>query len=337
LFRTAESLRGFSRGGTVGENAMGTRSLSYVTGFGQRACETVRDRRTCFYAAIAVVGAIAVGFSTPYALADDAGTQVTSDVGPQIVYKAPPASFFNTCAFVCIDIQEGHGRAGSPIVDIPEAWKRQGYTVADCNAAADFLRDVCMPNARLVADACRELGLPMIFVHWGFLFDDRMDMEPALRRLFAREMAVRQETANRREDREQADRQRERPPIAHSPGDNRQPGPAKALGVRDGEYVIPKTARDAFISSNIDFVLRNLGVENLVMIGGHANVNGCLFRTIRSAQERGYGILVVEDATYDAGESTRKSSLARAELDYIMTTETFVALTKHIVEMTDKP
>jgi len=269
------------------------------------------------------------------ASADEARPPAEPVPGPKIVYRAPSQSFFDACAFVCIDIQTGRGRERGrrpPFTDIPEAWKQQGYTVEDCNAAADFIHDVCIPNARLVADACRELGLPMIFVHWGFLFDDRMDMEPALRRMFLQEMRAIDEQAGREEDASRAHRRNRRRRAAQSVGEQGAPGPAKELGVREGEYVIPKTARDAFISSNIDFVLRNLGVRNLVMVGGHTNVNGCLFRTIRSAQERDYRILVVEDATYDAGESTRQSSLARAELDYIMTTDAFVALTQRVAE-----
>ena len=38
-------------------------------------------------------------------------------------------------------------------------WKEMGFTLEDCHAATDYLFDVAKPNARKVADACRELDL----------------------------------------------------------------------------------------------------------------------------------------------------------------------------------
>ncbi|MCX5772324.1 MAG: hypothetical protein NTZ09_18910 [Candidatus Hydrogenedentes bacterium] len=96
-------------------------------------------------------------------------------------YRAPEASFFADCAFVCIDFQE---EQRSKVTSISKEWEASGYTVADCQAAVDFCYDVAMPNARKVADGCRSLGLPMVFVHWGSLFKDGMDLEPRVRRAF---------------------------------------------------------------------------------------------------------------------------------------------------------
>lgn len=224
----------------------------------------------------------------------------TSDVQRQLV---PELSFFEDCAFVCIDIQP---MTTQPVGDIPREWEEAGYTREDCQAANDFFFEQTVPNARKVADSCRALGMPMIFVHWGCLFTDGMDLDPAVRRTWMKNGEI---------DRSQV------PYIGHSVA---RPNPA--LGIREEDYVLPKTAQDAFSSSNLGYILENLAVRNIVFVGGHTNPGGCLGKTARSACERGYTILCIEDATFDAGESTRKPGIASVPFDYVMTTRDFLRL-----------
>jgi hypothetical protein len=63
-----------------------------------------------------------------------------------------------------------------------------------------------------------------------------------------------------------------------------------------------------------------------VFVGGHTNPGGCLGRTARSARERGYRILCVEDATYDAGESTRRKGIESVPFDYEVSTCQFLGM-----------
>ncbi|HUW61626.1 MAG TPA: isochorismatase family protein [Candidatus Bathyarchaeia archaeon] len=219
-------------------------------------------------------------------------------------YPAPDTSFFSDCAFVCIDIQE---EQRTKVTSISKEWEASGYTVADCQAAVDFCYDVAMPNARKVADGCRGLELPMVFVHWGCLFKDGMDLEPRVRRAFVAG---------------EGDNPAKWTPLAATTR------PAAILGVREGEYVFPKTAQDAFTSCNIGFLVENLGIKNIVFVGGHTNPGGCLGQTGRSAHKRGYKILCVEDATFDAGESTRKKGIESVPFDYVVSTEQFLKLTE---------
>jgi len=218
--------------------------------------------------------------------------------------EMPDVSFFENCVFVCIDIQEGKR---TEVTTISKAWEDMGYTVADCQAATDFLYDVAMPNARKVADACRALKMPMVFVHWGCLFKDGMDLEPRVRKAF-----IASEGNNP---------QKWAPHVSTT-------RPAEILGIREGEYVFPKAAQDAFPSCNIGYVLENLGAKDIVFVGGHANPGGCLGQTARSARNRGYKILCVEDATFDAGESTRKKGIASVPFDYVVTAGQFLRLTE---------
>jgi len=214
----------------------------------------------------------------------------------------PAAAFLEHCAFVCVDVQEPGPRTHITDAQMSKEWKGFGFTAADVNAAVDYAYDVAYPNSRKVADACRSAGLPMVFVHWGCLFPDAMDLDPDIRRVFLDQFGIDYvKWGNRIGD-----------PASR---------PAAILGVRPGEYVLPKSAQDAFRSSNLGFLLTNLGVKNLVFIGGHTGA--CLGKTAASAKKAGYRVLCVEDATFDARESGRVRCIADTDYDYVVTTAEF--------------
>ncbi len=60
------------------------------------------------------------------------------------------------------------------------------------------------------------------------------------------------------------------------------------------EIVVPKTASGIFNSTNIDYLLRNLGIRYLVLFG--VLTDQCVESTIRDAADRGYLVTVVDDA-----------------------------------------
>lgn len=219
------------------------------------------------------------------------------------------SKFFQNCAFVCVDIQPAK-RAHVEEAAVPKLWRQMGITAADVNAATDYAFDVAYPNARKVVDTCRALRLPMIFVHWGCLFRDGMDLDPDVRKELLDQHGTNYlawghciQDANAR--------------------------PADELGVRPGDYVLPKSGQDAFRSSNIAFVLTNLKARNLVFIGGHTEA--CLGRTAQSAKQRGFKTLCVEDATFNARESTRLKGIEQAKYDHVITTKEFVKLANEAI------
>lgn len=61
------------------------------------------------------------------------------------------------------------------------------------------------------------------------------------------------------------------------------------------EIVIPKTASGVFSCTNLDYVLRNLGITQLVVVG--VFTNECVETTVRVAADRGYLVYVPEDGT----------------------------------------
>lgn len=214
--------------------------------------------------------------------------------------------FFQRCAFVCIDIQPAK-RTHLEETAVPKLWREMGFSAADVNAATDYAFDVAYPNARKVVDACRDLHMPMVFVHWGCLFRDGMDLDPAVRKEFLAQHGTNYEA------------------WGHCVQDD-SARPAEGLGVRSGDYVLPKSGQDAFSSSNIGFLLTNLNVRNIVFIGGHTEA--CLGRTAKSAKERGFKTLCVSDATFNARESTRLKGIEQSNYDFVVTTDEFVQLVR---------
>jgi nicotinamidase-related amidase len=67
-----------------------------------------------------------------------------------------------------------------------------------------------------------------------------------------------------------------------------------ALTPADGDIVIEgKRGLDTFASTNLDFILRNKGIET-VILGGFLT-NCCVESTMRSAYENGYRVITLTD------------------------------------------
>jgi nicotinamidase-related amidase len=71
-------------------------------------------------------------------------------------------------------------------------------------------------------------------------------------------------------------------------------GIIRQLAPRPGEPVINKTAQGAFNSSAIDHVLKQMGIDNLVVVGMYTN--HCVMATCIGAADAGYRVIVPEDA-----------------------------------------
>ncbi|UCD30045.1 MAG: isochorismatase family protein [Planctomycetota bacterium] len=227
----------------------------------------------------------------------------------------PDDSFFENCVFISVDIQPSK-KHHMTMESMPKGWRDRGFKLEDVNAALDFLHDVAIPNAVKTADACRQLKMPMIFVHWGYQFKDGMDLDPETRKGFLQNHGTNYEK------------------WPHYIG-HQSSSPHEGFKVRPDEYVIAKTAQDAFPSSNIDYVLRNLGVKNVVFVGGHTGA--CLGKTSKSAKERGYRTLCIRDATWDARESTRIPNMKECNYDYIVSTAEFLKLAAKSANKEIKP
>ncbi len=80
-----------------------------------------------------------------------------------------------------------------------------------------------------------------------------------------------------------------------------------ALAPTRDEIVLPKTSSSVFISTNIDYLLRNLGVKQLVISG--LLTDQCVESAIRDACDLGYLVTQVTDACLTYTEQRQWNSL----------------------------
>jgi nicotinamidase-related amidase len=63
-------------------------------------------------------------------------------------------------------------------------------------------------------------------------------------------------------------------------------------------YLVNKTMYDAFFETNMDTLLRNLGIKNLICVGFTADI--CLLNTVIGAMVRNYRVILLRDCTLGA-------------------------------------
>lgn len=80
----------------------------------------------------------------------------------------------------------------------------------------------------------------------------------------------------------------------HVPRDSTDGQVLDAIAPARDEIVLPKTSSSVFISTNIDYVLRNLGVRSLMLAG--ILTDQCVDSAIRDACDLGYLVTAVTDA-----------------------------------------
>lgn len=140
------------------------------------------------------------------------------------------------------------------------------------------VEELVVPNVARLLGAFRDAGRRVLHVTFGSHLSDGSDFEP-LRRMH--------EYRLRREGRVVA-------PVLSVVG-TEDHAIIEQLAPRPDEIVLNKVTRSAFTSTGLDQMLRNLGIDGLVMTG--VTTNACVGMTACDAADRGYRVMIVEDAT----------------------------------------
>jgi nicotinamidase-related amidase len=150
---------------------------------------------------------------------------------------------------------------------------------------ADFLDDywqrvheLVIPNVVRLQEAARTHGVEVIHVHVASMTRDGRDNSQRLRRMGT-----------------------------VWPRHTKDAEFLPEVAPRDDEIVISKVTSSPFNSTNIDRVLRNLGIRDVIIVG--VVTNGCIEATVRSASELDYGVYLIEDATAAMGSQLHEHAI----------------------------
>ena len=164
-------------------------------------------------------------------------------------------------ALMIIDMQyvDAHRDYG-----IGAAGQRHGWTEA-MEYYFGRLETLTIPNIRRILEACRAGSIPVVHVRVMNLAGDSSDTSWRYKMMG----------------------------ILVPPG-SKDAEFIEELAPVEGEVVLSKTTSNVFMSTNADFVLRNMGIDTLIMTG--VVTNNCVESTTRGAGDLGYRVLLVGNA-----------------------------------------
>jgi nicotinamidase-related amidase len=127
------------------------------------------------------------------------------------------------------------------------------------------LDKVVIPNTQRLLEACRKAGIQVIYPRIASLVKDCRDVSLEHKRI-----------------------------KLMAPANSREAQILDEIKPLENEIVISKGASGVFNSTAIDQILRNLGIDTLLMTG--VVTNYCVETAVRDAGDRGYNVVLVEDA-----------------------------------------
>ncbi|MDX1571157.1 MAG: carbamate kinase [Xanthomonadales bacterium] len=160
-------------------------------------------------------------------------------------------------ALLCIDLQVLDAARGQGIFEDHAEGTEEEYF--------RMLEDTVLPNVQRLQSAYREQGEEIIHVRIQSHTADGRDRSPAHKRLGL-----------------------------HAAPGSKEAEFLESVAPEDDEIVINKTASGVFDSTNLEYILRNLGVELVEIVGVYTDE--CVSTTVRVAADLGFVVTLIEDA-----------------------------------------
>jgi ureidoacrylate peracid hydrolase len=179
-------------------------------------------------------------------------------------------------ALLFIDVQNYNARSDGG------EYRDEGLTPAEAETKYDYffkrLEEVALPNMRRLQKACRQKGIEVLYTVIESLTSDGRD----------RSLDYRITGFN-------------------VPKDSADARVLDVIKPIDDEIVFPKTSSSVFISTNIHYILGNLGVEFLIISG--LLTDQCISSAVRDACDLGYLVTLVTDACATHTRQRHETSL----------------------------
>jgi nicotinamidase-related amidase len=83
------------------------------------------------------------------------------------------------------------------------------------------------------------------------------------------------------------------------------------LAVRPGDYLVPKRRYSGFYGTDLDLILRELGISELILTGVCTNI--CVLYTAADARMRNFKVTVVKDGVASFDEQAHRFALGEME------------------------
>lgn len=195
-------------------------------------------------------------------------------------------------ALLCIDLQYLDAAQGFGVFADAE---KSGVPLEAQEYYFNRLEEMVLPNVRALQDAFRKGGLEVIHTRIQSLTQNGRDRGPGHKRL-----------------------------NLHAAPGSKEAEFLEQVAPIDDEIIVNKTASGVFNSTNIEYVLRNLGVTGLFVVGVYSNE--CVSTAIRDACDLGFHVTLISDATATVTPELQNATITTMKDRYARVLSTSEAL-----------
>jgi nicotinamidase-related amidase len=144
--------------------------------------------------------------------------------------------------------------------------RREAGQAPEIEYYAARLETLVVPNLQRLLPACREAGIEVLYTVIASLTRDGRD-----RSLGHKELGI------------------------HFPPGSQEARVLEEIAPAGDEMVLPKTCSSVFNGTQIEYVMRNMGIRELLVCG--VVTGSCVEAVVRDAADRGFSVTLIEDAT----------------------------------------
>ncbi len=203
-------------------------------------------------------------------------------------------------ALLCIDMQYLDAAPGFGVFADAEA---SGVPHEAQEYYFNRLDEIVLPNVRRLQDAFRERQLEVIHTRIQSLTIDGRDRSPGHKRL-----------------------------NLHAAPESKEAEFLEQIAPIENEIVINKTASGVFTSTNIQYILRNMEITGLFVVGVYSNE--CVSTAIRDACDLGFYVTLISDGCATVTPELQQATITTMKDRYarVFTTDEAIAEIRKVVE-----